>query len=63
MELTNSKTADQKADKYIIRFDQPGQRDRLKQQATQDKRSLNKHILVLIEAGERAIYRSAGEKA
>jgi hypothetical protein len=42
-------------DKYILRFDRPGHRDRLKAQATEAKRSLNKQILMLIEAGERVL--------
>lgn len=42
------------ADQYVVRFEQPGHRDRLKIQAIQGKRSLNKHILFLIEAGEKA---------
>lgn len=44
------------AEKYILRFEQPGHRDRLKAQATREKRSLNKQILTLIEAGEAALY-------
>lgn len=47
-----------KADKYILRFDCPGHRDRLKEAAAKEKRTLNKHLLALIEAGERAIQRS-----
>lgn len=42
--------------KYILRFEEPGHRDRLKQQATDAKRSLNRQLLLLIEAGERAMY-------
>lgn len=42
-------------EKYILRFEQPGHRDRIKQQAAQAKRSLNKQLLVLIEAGEQAL--------
>lgn len=42
-------------EKYILRFEQPGHRDRIKQQAAQAKRSLNKQLLVLIEAGEEAL--------
>lgn len=42
-------------EKYILRFEQPGHRDRIKEQAAQAKRSLNKQLLVLIEAGEEAL--------
>jgi len=42
-------------DKYVVRFSQPGHRDRLKAQATIARRSLNQHILLLLEAGEKAI--------
>lgn len=45
----------EKTDKYVLRFEKPGHRDRLKIQAIQGKRSLNKQILLLIEAGEKAI--------
>ncbi len=47
----------EKADKYILRFEKPGHRARLKAQAALEKRTLNKQILLLIEAGERAIER------
>lgn len=43
-----------KADKYVLRFEQPGHRERLKEMAAREKRSLNKQILSLIEAGEQA---------
>ena len=43
-------------EKYILRFEQPGHRKRIKQQAAQAKRSLNKQLLVLIEAGEKALH-------
>lgn len=42
----------QKQDKYVLRFEQDGHRDRLKEMATRGKRSLNKQILLLIELGE-----------
>lgn len=42
--------------KYILRFEEPGQRDRLKRQAVAAKRSLNRQLLLLIEAGERTLY-------
>lgn len=45
-------------DKYILRFEQQGHRDRLKQLAEREKRSLNKQILLLIEAGEHALQRT-----
>lgn len=47
------KTADQK---YILRFEEPGHRERLKGQAVAAKRSLNRQLLLLLEAGERALY-------
>jgi len=46
-------TADQK---YILRFEEPDHRERIKQQARMEKRSLNRQLLLLIEAGERALY-------
>lgn len=42
----------QKADRYILRFERPGHREQLKQQAQAAKRTLNKHLLHLIEAAE-----------
>lgn len=42
-------------EKYILRFEQPGHRDRLKHQAAMAKRSLNKQLLILIDAGEQAL--------
>lgn len=47
-------TASRTSDQYVLRFETPGHRDRLKIQAIQGKRSLNKHILFLIEEGEKA---------
>lgn len=44
-----------RADQYVLRFEKPGQRQRLKDQAKQQKRSLNNYLLLLIEAGETAI--------
>lgn len=44
----------EQAPKFMLRFDDPGHRERLKQQAVRAKRSLNKHILLLIEEGEKA---------
>lgn len=44
-----------RADQYVLRFEKPGQRQRLKDQAKQHKRSLNNYLLLLIEAGEAAI--------
>lgn len=52
----------QSADKYILRFEQPGHRDRLKEQAERAKRTLNKQILALIEAGEAVLYPKGGKK-
>lgn len=48
------------ADQYVVRFEKAGHRDRLKVQAIQGKRSLNKQILLLIEEGEKAIQKPAG---
>ncbi len=44
--------------KYILRFERAGHRDQIKQQAAQAKRSLNKQLLILIEAGEQALAAS-----
>lgn len=44
----------QQQDRYILRFERPGHRDHLKEMAAREKRSLNKQILLLIEAGEAA---------
>lgn len=43
------------ADKYVLRFEQPGHRARLKEMAAREKRSLNKQLLILIEKGEEAL--------
>lgn len=43
-------------EKYILRFEQAGHRGRIKQQAVRAKRSLNAQLLMLIEAGEQALY-------
>lgn len=43
------------APRFMLRFDDPGHRGRLKSQADKAKRSLNKHILLLVEEGERAL--------
>lgn len=48
----------EKADKYILRFEEPGHRARIKAQAVLGKRTINKQILLLIEAGERSIARA-----
>lgn len=58
MKPTNSS-----ADKYILRFDCPGHRERLKAQAAKEKRTLNKHLLALIEAGERAAQAKESQEA
>jgi len=44
----------QAKDRYILRFERPGHREQLKAMAAREKRSLNKQILLLIEAGEAA---------
>ncbi|WP_448868977.1 hypothetical protein [Delftia acidovorans] len=44
-----------RADQYVLRFEKPGQRQRLKEQAKQHKRSLNNYLLLLIEAGEAVV--------
>lgn len=49
-------------EKYILRFEQPGHRERLKQQAEEAKRSLNKQLLLLLEAGERTLYPSTTQQ-
>ena len=52
-----------KADQYVIRFCDEGQRQRLKEQAKTEKRSLNNHLLILIEAGEKMIQQRQGAQA
>ena len=42
------------ADQFVVRFERPGHRDALREQAARAKRSLNKQILHLIERGEAA---------
>lgn len=41
----------QRSDKFIIRFPEPGLRQRLKANAALNRRSLNAEILVLIDVG------------
>lgn len=48
------------ADKYMLRFERPGHRDELKVLAAQQKRSLNKQLLLLIEAGQVALGQKPG---
>ncbi len=40
------------AEQFIVRFERPGHRGELKRQAAAAKRSLNKHLLHLIERGQ-----------
>ena len=49
-----------KVDQYVIRFYEEGHRQRLKAQAKLEKRSLNNHLLILLEAGEKATNRILG---
>lgn len=51
------------AQKVMLRFEKHGHRDRLKALAAREKRSLNKQILVLIEAGEASIPARRAEGA
>jgi len=53
---------DQIGEKYILRFEKPGHRDRLKNLAAAEKRSLNKQILILLEAGEKAQFQPNEEQ-
>ena len=48
-------------EKFIIRFERAGHREELKRQAAAAKRSLNKEILFLIEAGQAAIAKQQAE--
>lgn len=41
-------------DQYVLRFDRPGHREAIKAEAKKNRRSLNKQLLILIEAGEKA---------
>lgn len=50
-----SKYPSQQAPKFMLRFDDPTHRERLKVQADKAKRSLNKHLLLLVEEGEKAL--------
>lgn len=50
-------------EKYILRFETAGHRDRLKRQAASAKRSLNKQILLLIEAGEAALQKAESQES
>lgn len=43
------------APKVMVRFEREGHREEIKASAALAKRSLNKQILVLIEAGEKAL--------
>jgi len=43
------------SEQFVLRFDRPGHRDSIKLEAVKNKRSLNKQILILIEAGEKAL--------
>lgn len=56
MPPTERQSASKRPDQYVLRFEKDGHRDSLKIQAIQAKRSLNKQILLLIEAGERAMH-------
>lgn len=54
--MTLASTSSQpRADQYVLKFGAPGQRQRLKEQAKRQKRSLNNYLLLLIEAGERVV--------
>lgn len=55
METQRPPTASQQAAKFMLRFEDNAHRGRLKAIATREKRSLNKQILLLIEAGEVAL--------
>jgi hypothetical protein len=48
-------SAPPRADQYVLKFEAPGQRQRLKDQAKRQKRSLNNYLLLLIEAGEHVV--------
>lgn len=43
-----------RAEKYILRFESPGQRDELKRLAASENRTLNGQLLHLIKLGLRA---------
>lgn len=55
-------TSESKPDRYILRFEQPGHRARLKEMAAREKRSLNKQLLILIEEGEKAAHTGKKEQ-
>lgn len=53
----------QAADRFILRFERDGHREHLKAMAASAKRSLNKHILFLIEQGEKSSRQTQGAQA
>lgn len=63
MEHETHKVPAPRADQYVLRFCEAGHRQRIKAQAKLEKRSLNNHLLILLEAGEKAIYRPQGAQA
>ncbi len=54
-----SESAQLRADQYVLKFEAPGQRQRLKDQAKRQKRSLNNYLLLLIEAGEQVVEKQS----
>lgn len=48
---SEKKYPSQLADKFIIRFSEKGMRDKIRERAANNRRSMNSEILNLIEAG------------
>lgn len=63
MEHEMHKAPTPRADQYVLRFCEAGHRQRLKAQAKLEKRSLNNYLLILLEAGEKAIHQPQGAQA
>lgn len=63
MENEADKAPANRPDQYVLRFCEAGHRQRLKAQAKLEKRSLNNYLLLLLEAGEKAINKPKGAQA
>jgi len=63
MNIESEPPTQKQADKYILRFERSNHRAELKSQAACAKRSLNKHILFLIEQGEKFSNQPQGAQA
>ena len=50
------------SEQFVLRFDRIGHREAIKQEAAKNKRSLNKQLLILIEAGEKALQAQGAQQ-